>query len=455
MIGAASGGASDWDWVLEGSMAAAGSLLFVREASPERVIEAHGMSPASARILPAARAAEALRYPVRDRRGWLAHPWIRVGTSGDWTFVINPTWTGFGGFTDDIQSRLSAGTEYAWVSWTEDRAGSFYYAVNGKYLTSFDLAEPWKRFGRRPDHFVTWMRMVGLPVDKPKRHSLTRDPKIVLLEMLGAALGIRVSREQARGPLLTVQSDVVLSDGTWIVDDEAAETSEWDWFAEDFDPYVFALFACGVAPERVIAAFGSPPADARLLTADDASEDPGWPNVRAGRAGEWAFALDSGCAGPDESSRIARELSIGTEVVTYEINPALNYFHYYADGAEVTSFEPLLSHVRNGTEPDRFLPLMREVGLRLDDDDSEDFRDPTIALLEMLTRAFGLRLSREEAVGPLLTIRPPLSGPGMEPKAPQEPPAIELPDEYGLSFGGPGDTRDPGAPENGQQDERP
>jgi hypothetical protein len=415
-------------------MAAAGSLLFVRGASPERVIEAHGMSPASARVLPASRAAEALRYPVRNHRGWLAHPWIRVGTSGDWTFVINSAWTGYGGFTDDIASRLSAGTEYAWFSWIDDGASSFDYTVNGKSFTSFDPAEPWKRFGRKPDHFVTSMREVGLPVDKPKRTGAARDPRITLLEMLGLALGIRVTREQARGPLLTVQSDVVLSDGSWISDDEAAVASEWGWFADDFDPYVFALFARGVAPERVIAAFGSSPADARLLTADDASEDPGWPCVRVGRAGEWAFALDSGCADVYESSRIAQELSAGTEVVTYEINPALNYFHYYADGVEVTSFEPLLARDRNGTEPDRFLPLMREVGLRPDDDgdDDEDFRDPTIALLEMLTRAFGIRLTREEAAGPLLTIRPPLSGPGMQPEPPQEPQAIEFPDD-GLS----------------------
>ncbi len=200
----------------------------------------------------------------------------------------------------------------------------------------------------------------------------------------------------------------------------AGAASAWDWFPEDFDPYICATFARGVTPEKVIEAFGSDPAGARLLTADEASEDPGPPCVRIGRRGEWAFALDDGCADPWEREEISTALSVGTEVVTYEINPALNYFRYYADGDEVTSFEPLLAHDRGGTEPDRFLPLMRQVGLQTGDeegneDEEDDSGDPTIALLEMLTLAFGIRLSRGEASGPLLTVRPPLNGPGLQP----------------------------------------
>lgn len=186
--------------------------------------------------------------------------------------------------------------------------------------------------------------------------------------------------------------------------------SAWQWFPAEFDPLVCATFARGVTPDQVIEAFGANPADARLLTAEDAREEGA--SVRVGRAGEWAFALDDGCADPWERERISTALSAATEVVTYEINPELSHFRYYANGDEVTSFEPLLAHDRAGTEPDRFLPLMRQAGLRADDADDDD-GDPDIALLVMLTLAFGIRLSLEETAGPLLTVRPPLNGPGL------------------------------------------
>jgi hypothetical protein len=203
--------------------------------------------------------------------------------------------------------------------------------------------------------------------------------------------------------------------------------NEWDWLR---NVYIQLTFARGVSPERVIEAFGSDPADARLLTQDEANDDPGFPFARFGRSGEWAFALDDGCADPWESQRIETALSAGTEVVTYEINPARNYFRYYADGIEVTSFEPLLAHERYGSDPDRFVPLMRQVGLRTDlADDDDDFRDPSIALLEMLTLAFGIRLSLEESAGPLLTVRPPLHGAAMQYAESREVPTIEVPDE--------------------------
>jgi hypothetical protein len=65
------------------------------------------------------------------------------------------------------------------------------------------------------------------------------------------------------------------------------------------------------------------------------------------------------------------------------------------------------------------------------DDDAEDFRDPTVALLEMLTRAFGIRLTEDEAAGPLLTIQPPLSRPGMQARPPDEASFVEVPDDLG------------------------
>jgi len=103
-----------------------------------------------------------------------------------------------------------------------------------------------------------------------------------------------------------------------------------------------------VTPERVIEAFGANPGDARLLSAEVTLEQlDSW--LRVGRTGEWTFAFDYGGIGMHEyEQRIARELSAGAELAVLESNPKIDYFQYFADGAEVTAFEPLLAHERWG-----------------------------------------------------------------------------------------------------------
>jgi hypothetical protein len=89
----------------------------------------------------------------------------------------------------------------------------------------------------------------------------------------------------------------------------------------------------------------------------------------------------------------AYALSAGTEAVLVTRAEALSYFHYYVDGTEVTAFEPLFGWERFGTDPDRFLPYMRQAGVRLDDDDA--IKNPAITVLEMVTLALGISLSRD------------------------------------------------------------
>jgi Family of unknown function (DUF6461) len=164
-------------------------------------------------------------------------------------------------------------------------------------------------------------------------------------------------------------------------------------------------------------AFGMNPVKARLVPASDVGEalhDPHWlqtdppehPWIRVGVAGEWGFAIDesSGGYGGYEDDA-ARELSAGTEAVLFTHTQAIDYFHYYVDGTEVTAFEPLRGWERSGTEPDRFAEQMRQVGLRTDIDDDDEVADPVTGLLEMLTVALGIWVPREVALGPLLTVQ--------------------------------------------------
>lgn len=181
----------------------------------------------------------------------------------------------------------------------------------------------------------------------------------------------------------------------------------WDWFGEEYPFGIELMFVRGVEPERVIEALGADPAAARTLLMEAAVETLGYSWVRAGRTGEWVFAMGAASLSTQDYEQAGLRLSAGTELVLLLAGMELDYFLYFADGATVTSFEPLMSAWRDGTDPDRFVPQMRHVALdvepRADDDEPERAPSPTIALLEMLTLALGIRLSRQTAMGPLLT----------------------------------------------------
>jgi hypothetical protein len=191
--------------------------------------------------------------------------------------------------------------------------------------------------------------------------------------------------------------------------------SEWDWFDEDYPNGIRLMFVRGVMPERVIEAFGADPAAAELLTAEATELTLGHPWVRAGRAGGWAFAVDNWweVSVYGEFGKLREdltELSRRTELALLVTGMGLDEFFYIVDGVEVTSFEPLLSAWRNGSDPDRFVPQMRQAGLRVDPPpyhgDAELARSPSVAVLEMLNLALGIRLTREVAMGPLPTVQP-------------------------------------------------
>jgi hypothetical protein len=189
-------------------------------------------------------------------------------------------------------------------------------------------------------------------------------------------------------------------------------TSSWDWFTSEYGQEgIRLIFARGSSTRRVVESYGLAISDGRVITADDAYESPGFPWVRVGTTGDWAFAIDNSALDTSGIERTALSLSAGTDVARFETGTELNYFYYYVDGTEVTSFEPLLAHERYGSDPDRFLSQMRLVGLEVDvpaDDElvAAPERDPAIALLDLLTLALGIRLPGDVALGPLLTLQP-------------------------------------------------
>jgi hypothetical protein len=163
------------------------------------------------------------------------------------------------------------------------------------------------------------------------------------------------------------------------------------------------------------------PQAARVMTwaAVSGSLLPGGPPwVRAGQAGRWAFTIEVVTQLGLEGD-VARRMSAGTEAVevcwTAKPNSSVRYI---ADDVLVTGFEPGMEWGRAGHEPDRFLPGMREPGLRVDRPapqqrptarrnlEEERRRPPraaVVAALAMLTLVLGIQLPGDVANGPLLT----------------------------------------------------
>jgi hypothetical protein len=187
---------------------------------------------------------------------------------------------------------------------------------------------------------------------------------------------------------------------------------DWDWVYETALGAIGGTFtfARGASPEQMMTAFGMNPARARLVPASDVAQalhDPDWlrteppehPWIRVGVAGEWGFALDESSAGYGGYE----DAPAGTEAVLLTHTQTIDDFRYADDGTLVTSFEPGMLD-RYGTEPDRFVEQMRQVGLPTTISDDRAV-DPMIALLQMLTVALGIWIPRDLALGPLLTVQ--------------------------------------------------
>ena len=202
------------------------------------------------------------------------------------------------------------------------------------------------------------------------------------------------------------------------------------------------FFARDVTAEQLIEGFGMDPSAARMLSLERASEavlfpvfgEDGYstvnPWIRAGRVGDWAFSvIDNGLDLVDYPYGAARRLPAGTEVVlVHWTDKPTHFMSYMINGSLVTSFDLGMPSQRAGSDPDRFVTEMRQVGLRTEADTSEEARarvleerarileawregrdievfDPLPATLEMLTLALGIRLPEEVARGPLLTVQ--------------------------------------------------
>ncbi|TDC41779.1 hypothetical protein E1281_36980 [Actinomadura sp. KC345] len=195
-----------------------------------------------------------------------------------------------------------------------------------------------------------------------------------------------------------------------------AAAEGWDWL-QDHDHLQVAgcwTFVRDRTPAQAIAAFGMDPATARMLTLDDGvnafsgrvdQEGNILPWARFGAFGEWTFALESASYLGHKRDGVGRSLFIGTQAAIVWWSPEDCEVGFSEDGRGVVAFEPCMEWSLVGTDPDRFAPQMRELGILPCPDDWHIADRPSrvVHMLAFLTAIADIRLPGDVALGPLLT----------------------------------------------------
>ncbi len=104
----------------------------------------------------------------------------------------------------NVGRRLSAGTEVVLISSTAKPTENFEYWADGTWVTTFEPYRAFDRVGAEPDRFLREMRQGGMATEANNAAEGPEDDLGAALDLATLALGIRLSREIAMGPLATV-----------------------------------------------------------------------------------------------------------------------------------------------------------------------------------------------------------------------------------------------------------
>jgi hypothetical protein len=171
-------------------------------------------------------------------------------------------------------------------------------------------------------------------------------------------------------------------------------------------------FVRGLTQEEVLAGFGADPLVAVNRTLEQAvageaspSESFG-PYVRVGRSDGWVFAWEEAThegTRPEVLRHVSRRRDA---VVARHVLDAFAEFGYAADGEVLSELVTIPPFTRTGTEPDRFLPLLQQVGLDFGTRGERHVAGEMPAtsdlqrVLAVAELAFGLSLTPQQVEGP-------------------------------------------------------
>jgi Family of unknown function (DUF6461) len=135
-------------------------------------------------------------------------------------------------------------------------------------------------------------------------------------------------------------------------------------------------FVRDLSPEEVLRRFGVDEETMEEVAFDEldhrsveSMRDDAAGYIGAARVGDWTVVIEPGGWQIAVDDQICAQVSRGTEVVSVcRHDYAQDTFAYIVDGTPVVSFDPTFPDERSGSDPDRFVAKMREVGLDPDHD---------------------------------------------------------------------------------------
>jgi hypothetical protein len=141
-------------------------------------------------------------------------------------------------------------------------------------------------------------------------------------------------------------------------------------------------FVRDLSPEEVLRRFGVDEETMEEVAFDEldyrsveSMRDDAAGYIGAARIGDWIVVIEPGGWQIAVDHTIYARVSRGTEVVSVcRHNYAEDTFAYIIDGTPVVSFDPMYPEERSGSDPDRFVTKMHEVGL----DPNHDIDGPGI-----------------------------------------------------------------------------
>ncbi|MGW0592703.1 DUF6461 domain-containing protein [Streptosporangium sp. NPDC002607] len=156
-----------------------------------------------------------------------------------------------------------------------------------------------------------------------------------------------------------------------------ATPTDYAWFIEEYEKdsdLIGVTFVRGLPPEEALHRIGATPGDISRE----------W-GIAAYAADGGAVLIDYHCQDlPEALSHETQTARLITGITMDE------HFVYSVDEVVTTRFEPFFPSERNGSDPDRLLAHMRDLGMPLDGEEFTDTRVSTALVIALAARATGV-----------------------------------------------------------------